>query len=131
MSWNQLGALTPTLETWRTLNAPTAGDLFRLSQAWAGSYPGKGAIQLRLLYANQVSYEDAYFEIKRLYPNPDERLIYLPFNPVMAAAGYSVRYFQARLSPWARIQTAANWTLTIDEWTGATPDPDTLDGGEY
>ena len=131
MTWNHLGAITPTLETWRTLNAPTAGNLFRLSQSWAGSYPGKGAIQLRLFYSDTVYYEDAYFEIKRLYPNTDERLMYLPFNPVMASAGYTVRYFQARLSPWARIQTAANWTLAIDEWTGPSPDPGTLEGEEY
>lgn len=131
MTWSQLGTLTPTLETWRTLNAPTAGDLFRLSQSWAGSYPGKGAIQLRLFYSDTVFYEDAYLESKRLYPSSDERLLYLPFNPVMTSAGYGVRYFQARLSSWARIQTAANWTLTIDEWTGDSPAPGTLDGGEY
>jgi len=47
----------------------------------------------------------------------------LPFNPVMRSSGYSVRYFQARFSSWARIQATANWTLTIDEWTGAAPTP--------
>lgn len=131
MAWNRLGSIVPVLDQWLTLNAPTAGDLFRVSQSWNGSYPGKGAVQLRLFYSDTVYYEDAYFETQRLYPSSDERLIYLPFNPVMRSAGYGVRYFQFRRSSWARIQADANWTIAIGEWTGDSPGPDSLDGGEY
>ena len=117
MSWAVLGTLSPTLDTWRTLNAPAQQELFRIEQSWSGAWPGKGPIQIRLLYANEEFFEDAYFETRRIYPTQDERLLYLPFNPVMATAGYTVRYFQARFSPRARILAAANWTITISEFS--------------
>lgn len=117
MGWATLGTLVPTLDTWRTLATPAQQELFRIEQSWAGTWPGKGPIQIRLLYANDEFYEDAYFETRRIYPTQDERLIYLPFNPVMQQAGYTVRYFQARFSPYARILAAANWEITISEFS--------------
>ncbi|MBE9137668.1 hypothetical protein IQ254_10650 [Nodosilinea sp. LEGE 07088] len=121
MGWSTLGTLTPALDNWRTLNAPAAGELFRISQSWSGEWPGTGFIQLRLLYANNEFYEDSYFETRRIYPTTDERLLYLPFNPVFASAGYTVRYFQARLSFRARVFESANWQVALDEFLPDAP----------
>jgi hypothetical protein len=121
MAWSLLGTLTPNLLAWTTLNAPAPGELFRVSQFWNGEWPGSGYILLRLLYADNEFYEDSYFENKRIYSTRDERLIHLPFNPVFAQSGYTVRYFQARLSYRARIFEAANWQITLDQFLPDAP----------
>lgn len=76
---------------------------------------------LRLLYADNEFYEDSYFENRRIYSTQDDRLLIIPFNPVMAQAGYSVRYFQAKFSYRARIFESANWQLTIDQFLPDEP----------
>lgn len=121
MGWGTLGTLTPDLLDWKTLNAPAAGELFRVSQSWNGEWPGTGAIMLRLLYADNEFYEDSYFENRRIYSTRDERLLFLPFNLVMKQAGYTVRYFQARLNYRARIFETANWQITLDQFLPDDP----------
>lgn len=116
MGWSTLGTLTPNLLNWVTLNAPSGGELFRVTQSWVGEWPGTGYIRLRLLYADHQFYEDAFFETERIYSGPDERLIAIPFNPIMREAGYNVRYFQARFNQRARIYENANWQVTLDQF---------------
>jgi hypothetical protein len=128
MPWSTLGTLSPDLVDWQTLNAPAEGELFRFSQSWVGEWPGTGYIRLRLLYADDTSYEDGYFETQRLYASRDEQLLVLPFNLILGQAGYNVRYFQARLNLRARTYANANWQVNIDQFIG---DSETLDGGEY
>lgn len=128
MSWETLGTLTPDLLDWQTLNAPAEGDLFRVRQSWVGEWPGTGYIRLRLFYADDESYDDGFFETQRLYANQDTDLLLLPFNQIMARAGYSVRYFQARLNLRARPYATANWQVSISQFVDYT---ETFDGGEY
>lgn len=128
MTWETLGNLTPNLLDWQTLNAPAEGELFRISQSWVGDWPGVGYIRLRLFYADDLYYEDGYFETKRVYATRDEQLLVLPFNLILGQAGYNVRYFQARFNMRARIYENANWQISLDQFLGATGD---LDGGEY
>ncbi|PZV07830.1 MAG: hypothetical protein DCF32_06260 [Leptolyngbya sp.] len=116
MTWAPLGTLTPNLLDWQTLNAPAEGELFRARQSWVGESPGTGYIRLRLLYADAETYEDGYFESKRLYASQDEQLLVLPFSPILAEAGYNVRYFQARLNLRARPYATANWQLTLEQF---------------
>lgn len=128
MDWEALGIITPTLAAWSTLNAPADGELFRLQQSWVGEWPGTGYIRVRLFYADQTTFEDGFFETRRLYATKDEQLIALPFNPILAQAGYNVRYFQARLNLQARPYDGANWQLAIEQFAGGGT---VLDGGEY
>lgn len=137
MTWSTLGTLTPNLLEWTTLNAPADGELFRVSQSWAGEWPGVGSIMLRLLYADNEFYEDGYFENRRIYAMTEERLLVIPFEPVMKQAGYTVRYFQAKFSYRTRVYESANWQISLDQFLGESePAPgggsgSTLDGGVY
>lgn len=131
MGWQALGTLNPNLLDWVTLNAPAAGELFSITQDWVGDWPGVGYVRLRMLYADNEFYEDGYFETERVYAARDERLIYLPFNPALQAAGYNVRYFQARLNSRARIYATANWRVNLSEFVGESGPDLEIDGGEY
>lgn len=131
MTWNGLGTLTPNLLDWVTLNAPAQGELFSITQDWVGEWPGQGYIRVRMLYADNEFYEDGYFETTRVYATRDERLIYLPFNPALQAAGYNVRYFQARLNARARIYEVANWQVNFSEFLTEAGADLAIDGGEY
>lgn len=131
MTWAPLGTVTPNLLDWVTLPTPAQGELFALSQEWIGEWPGTGYIRLRLLYADNEFYEDSIFESTRLYAERDERLLYLPFNPALQAAGYNVRYFQVRLNLRARPYAGANWQLNIAEFLGESGPDLIVDAGEY
>jgi hypothetical protein len=131
MAWSALGSLTPTLLDWVTLNAPAQGELFSVTQDWVGEWPGTGYIRARMLYADNEFYEDGIFESLRFYASREERLIYLPFNPALQAAGYNVRYFQARLNMRARTYAGANWQINFAEFITDAEADFAADGGVY
>jgi hypothetical protein len=131
MSWNALGTLEPNLLDWVTLPTPAQGELFSITQDWVGEWPGQGYIRVRMLYADNEFYEDGFFETARVFADRDERLIYFPFNPALQAAGYNVRYFQARFNARARIFDVANWQINFAEFIGDAEADLNLDGGEY
>ena len=124
MVWSSLGTLTPTLLDWQTLNTPARGEVFRVSQSWIGEWPGTGWISLRVIYLNGSLGGAAALDYLRIYALRDDRIFLLPFDQRLRQAGYTIRFFQARLSHRARVFTAANWQISIDQFWERVSQPE-------
>lgn len=124
MAWRSLGTLTPNLLEWQALNLPARGEVFRVSQDWVGEWPGTGFITLRLIYLNGMLGGEGSLEYRRIYPFRDDRILELPFDERLRHAGYTVRYFQAKLGYRARVYANANWQISIDQFWEFVPQPE-------
>ncbi|HSP31476.1 MAG TPA: hypothetical protein VLO13_05625, partial [Halomonas sp.] len=81
-------------------------------------------ISLRLIYLNASLGGEAALEYRRFYPFRDDRILELPFDDRLRQAGYTVRYFQAKLSYRARIFAVANWQISVDQFWERVPQPE-------
>lgn len=130
MPWRQLGTVTPELLTWKTVGQPALGDVFRVRQSWVGDWPGTGFIHLSAIYSNGGRYG-----FEKIWPDPEARIFLMKPPEALLEAGLVIRYFAARFGSRARPYSAANWQISIDEFTPIVgPDDQPLqpvDGGTY
>lgn len=127
MPWETLGTVTPNILDWETIPTLALGNLFRISQSWAGEWPGQGYIRLRMVQA-----DGSFYETDRIYATRDVELLTFPLDPVLVEAGYVARRFQLKLNMRARIFATANWQVTIEEYLPSDNDPfQIIDGGTY
>lgn len=112
MPWGSLGTVQPNLLTWQLTDTAALGDLIRVRQTWTGDWPGSGYVAVTAFFPDAGRYG-----FVKLWPDTEPTIINLPTPAALAAAGYTTRYFAARLDHRARVQASANWSLIFEEYT--------------
>jgi hypothetical protein len=136
MPWQQVGSLIPDIPAWAPFGPQVSGgELFRVTQAWDGLYPGPGYALIRQRWE-----PEGVWDYERIYPNETPHLYRLGIPGELRAADRLARFIECKLSSRAVIPVNSNWTLTLEVWDGplptvptapATADPYSTDPGSY
>ncbi|MEP0868879.1 hypothetical protein NDA01_03585 [Trichocoleus desertorum AS-A10] len=109
--WRSLGTLKPQMD-WRTFNAPTFSDTFRIT--YTGLTPELSSTALiRQYFAN-----DEVSPATRLYPKREKLILELPIPEPLKNSGMVVRYIGVKRLIRRRygfIWPDSDWSLTLEE----------------
>lgn len=110
--WRSLGTLKPGLD-WRTFNAPTFADTFRLSYTGLTRDLSSSALIRQHFATNEVS------STIRIYPKPEKLIIEIPIPQDLKNGGTGVRYLAVKRlirKRYGFIYPDSDWSLTVEEW---------------
>ncbi|MBD2425258.1 hypothetical protein [Phormidium sp. FACHB-1136] len=117
MPWYSLGQIEPSQTEWRFFEIldDLETRLFRVTHSY-----DLGGVSATLLIASHHPAYDAFFGIRKVYPDPRVQLLEYPVPVGLAPVARDI----AIKATWrSRIYTQDNWRVSLDAWVPPAPTP--------
>lgn len=110
MAWFNLGTLTPSQTEWQFFDVidNLSTKLFRVTHSY-----DLGGVTATLLIASYHPAYDAFFNIRKIYPEPRVQILEYPVPVELLPAERDI----AIKATWrSKIYTQDNWRVSLDAW---------------